>query len=143
MDSAFGIQNTMLDSVVLLAGRLLLAWIFVHEGVFLATNFDAASAGMAKLGVPGLALIPTIALQLLAGIATDDSWDCSFTRIHRRLHFGTYVAWRWRFFRRHVPDTDDDSAICSFPHMTGTIVVEAATGERDALMLDRTAAQRL
>jgi putative oxidoreductase len=74
MDSAFGIQNTMLDSVVLLAGRLLLAWIFVHEGVFLATNFDAASAGMAKLGVPGLALIPTIALQLLAGIAIAVGW---------------------------------------------------------------------
>ena len=74
MDNALGKRNTMLDNVVLLAGRLLLAWIFVHEGVFLITNFDAASAGMAKLGVPGLALIPTIALQLLAGIAIAVGW---------------------------------------------------------------------
>ncbi len=74
MDNALGKQSTMLDNVVLLAGRLLLAWIFVHEGVFLITNFDAASAGMAKLGVPGLAVIPTIALQLLAGIAIAVGW---------------------------------------------------------------------
>ena len=69
MDKDLGNQNTVLDNVVLLASRLLLAWIFVHEGVFLITNFDAASAGMAKLGVPGLALIPTIGLQLVAGFA--------------------------------------------------------------------------
>ena len=74
MDSALGKQNTTLDNVVLLAGRLLLAWIFVHEGVFLTTNFDAASAGMAKLGVPAPALVATIALQLVAGIAIAVGW---------------------------------------------------------------------
>jgi putative oxidoreductase len=74
MDKAFGIQNTMLDSVVLLASRLLLASIFVHEGVFLATNFASASAGMTKIGVPALALIPTIGLQLVAGIAIAVGW---------------------------------------------------------------------
>jgi putative oxidoreductase len=74
MDKTLGIQNSMLDNFVLLASRLLLAWIFVHEGVFLATNFAAASAGMAKLGVPALALIPTICLQLVAGIAIAIGW---------------------------------------------------------------------
>jgi putative oxidoreductase len=74
MDKALRIQNTMLESVVLLASRLLLAWIFVHEGVFLTANFDAASAGMAKMGVPALALIPTIGLQLVAGIAIGVGW---------------------------------------------------------------------
>jgi uncharacterized membrane protein YphA (DoxX/SURF4 family) len=54
MDKAPGIST--LENVVLLASRLLLAWIFVHEGVFLAMNFAAASAGMAKAGVPALAL---------------------------------------------------------------------------------------
>ena len=44
MDKALGIQNSTMENVVLLASRLLLAWIFVHEGVFLATNFAAASA---------------------------------------------------------------------------------------------------
>jgi putative oxidoreductase len=74
MDKTLGIQNSMLDNLVLLASRLLLAWIFVHEGVFLVTNFAAASAGMAKLGVPALALIPTICLQLVAGIAIAVGW---------------------------------------------------------------------
>ena len=74
MDKVLGIKNTTLDSVVLLASRLLLAWIFVHEGASLATNFDAASAGMAKMGVPAAALIPTIALQLIAGLAIAVGW---------------------------------------------------------------------
>jgi putative oxidoreductase len=74
MDKTLGIQNSMLNNFVLLASRLLLAWIFVHEGVFLAMNFAAASTGMAKLGVPALALIPTICLQLVAGIAIAVGW---------------------------------------------------------------------
>lgn len=74
MYKTLGTHNTAVNNVVLLAGRLLLAWIFVHEGVFLIANFDAASAGMAKLGVPAFALIPTIALQLLAGIAIAVGW---------------------------------------------------------------------
>jgi putative oxidoreductase len=74
VDRVLGMKHTTLDNVVLLAGRLLLAWIFVHEGVSLATNFDAASAGMAKMGVPAAALIPTIALQLVAGSAIAFGW---------------------------------------------------------------------
>jgi putative oxidoreductase len=53
----------------MLAGRWLIAFIFIHEGVFLATNFDAAAASMAKLGVPSPALGATLALQLAAGLA--------------------------------------------------------------------------
>jgi len=52
----------------------LLAGLFVHEGVFLAANFSAASAAMAKVGVPALAVIGTIALQLAAGIAIAVGW---------------------------------------------------------------------
>ena len=74
MDRVLGIKNTTLDNVVLLASRLLLAWIFVHEGAFLAMNFAAASAGMAKMGVPAAALVPTIALQLVAGLAIAIGW---------------------------------------------------------------------
>jgi putative oxidoreductase len=74
MDRVLGIKHTTLDNAVLLAGRLLLAWIFVHEGASLAANFDAASAGMAKMGVPAAALIPTIALQLVAGLAIALGW---------------------------------------------------------------------
>lgn len=59
---------------LLLTSRLLLAWIFVHEGVFLIANFDSASAGMAKLGVPPLLVVATIALQLGAGLAIAVGW---------------------------------------------------------------------
>jgi putative oxidoreductase len=64
----------MFENLILLVSRLLLAWIFIHEGVFLATNFDTASAGMTKLGVPAYLLIGTIALQLVAGIAIAAGW---------------------------------------------------------------------
>ena len=62
------------EDAILLVSRLLLAWLFVHEGAFLVVNFGAASASMAKLGVPALALIATIALQLVAGIAMAIGW---------------------------------------------------------------------
>ena len=62
------------ENVVLLASRLLLAAIFLHEGVFLVANFAAASTGMAKVGVPAPLLIATIALQLGAGIAIAVGW---------------------------------------------------------------------
>lgn len=53
---------------------LLLALIFVHEGAFLAMNFDTASAGLAKMGAPAAVLVPTIALQLVAGLAIAIGW---------------------------------------------------------------------
>ena len=76
MDKALRIS--MLENAVLLASRLLLAGIFVHEGVFLAMNFAAASAGMAKAGVPAPALVATIGLQLIAGIAIAAGWHARF-----------------------------------------------------------------
>jgi putative oxidoreductase len=74
MVSVLGKNNALPDNVVLLASRLLLAWIFVHEGASLALNYDVASASMAKMGVPAAALIPTIALQLVAGLAIAVGW---------------------------------------------------------------------
>ena len=74
MDKTRMAKFAMQDDLVLLAGRLLLAWIFVHEGFSLAMNFDAASSSMAKLGVPASALMATIALQLLAGTAIAIGW---------------------------------------------------------------------
>jgi putative oxidoreductase len=74
MNKALAIQNATIENVVLLASRVLLAWIFVHEGVFLATNFAAASASMGKAGVPALALVATIGLQLAGGISITVGW---------------------------------------------------------------------
>lgn len=55
--------------LALFAARLLLAWIFIQEGVDLATHFSAAAAGMAKLGISAPLLVTTIVLQLGAGLA--------------------------------------------------------------------------
>lgn len=69
MTSLPGISNETVANSVLLASRLLLSGVFVHEGVFLMMNFDGASAGMARLGVPPLVLVLTIALQTIAGFS--------------------------------------------------------------------------
>jgi len=64
----------MRDDIVLLVGRLLLAWIFLHEGAFLLINYSASSAGMSKMGVPAFAPPLVIALQLIAGAAIAVGW---------------------------------------------------------------------
>jgi putative oxidoreductase len=64
----------MRDDIVLLASRLLLAWIFLHEGGFLLANYSASSAAMAKMGAPSFALAPVIALQLVAGFSIAAGW---------------------------------------------------------------------
>ena len=62
------------DDIVLLVSRLLLAWIFLHEGAFLLVNYSASSAGMAKMGVPAFAPPLVVALQLIAGAAIAVGW---------------------------------------------------------------------
>ena len=52
----------------LLAGRYLLVFIFLHEGVGLLGNYAAAAAYMQKSGVPSLMLPAVIALQLGGGL---------------------------------------------------------------------------
>ena len=54
---------------ILLLGRLLLAWLFVHEGLTLAGSLDAALSAMAKLGVAAPLALAAIALQIAAGTA--------------------------------------------------------------------------
>ncbi|MFZ1104361.1 MAG: DoxX family protein, partial [Hyphomicrobiaceae bacterium] len=52
----------------LLAGRLLLAFIFVHEGWGLIGSYSGAAAYMQRFGVPGMLLPAVIALQLGGGL---------------------------------------------------------------------------
>ena len=49
MTLAFEKQVAKLDDAVLLARRLLLAWLFVDEGLTLASNFGPAAEGMGRL----------------------------------------------------------------------------------------------
>jgi len=75
MDRAFEKQAEKLGDIVLLGGRLLLAWLFLHESAAVIANFDAAAAGMAKIGVPEPLLIATIAWQLSGGVAIALGWQ--------------------------------------------------------------------
>jgi putative oxidoreductase len=52
----------------LLAGRLLLVFIFLHESIGLLGNYAGAAAYMQKSGVPPLLLPAVIALQLGGGL---------------------------------------------------------------------------
>jgi putative oxidoreductase len=55
--------------VALLIGRLLLAWIFLHEGTSLALNFSGAVEMAAQFGLSVPLLVATIALQIGAGLS--------------------------------------------------------------------------
>jgi putative oxidoreductase len=68
------IPTPVRDGLLLLA-RLLLAWIFIHEGLVLASNLDGTFATMAKLGVPTAVAAATILLQLGAGLAVAAGWQ--------------------------------------------------------------------
>ena len=57
-----------LGSAGLLAGRLLLTLIFVHEGWSVIGNYSGAAAYMQKFGVPGSLLPAVIALELGGGL---------------------------------------------------------------------------
>ena len=62
-------KSDSLADAGLLAARLLLALIFLHEGVSLLVTFPEAAAAVAKLGVPAPLLAATIALQIVCGAA--------------------------------------------------------------------------
>jgi putative oxidoreductase len=66
--------SPMFENLIVFVARLLLATIFVHEGLFLAANFNVAATGMAKLGVPAPLLAATLVLQLVAGLAITAGW---------------------------------------------------------------------
>ena len=57
-----------LGAAGLLAGRLLLALIFVHEGWSIIGNYSGTAAYMQKFGAPGILLPGVISLELGGGL---------------------------------------------------------------------------
>ena len=55
--------------ITLLAARLLLSVLFLHEGLTLATHFDAGAKAMAAQGIGLPLFVATLALQLGAGLS--------------------------------------------------------------------------
>src|SRR5262245_36285312 len=62
------VTDGTLASAGLLAGRLLLALIFVHEGWSIIGGYSGAAAYMQRFGVPGVLLPAVIALELGGGL---------------------------------------------------------------------------
>jgi len=58
-----------LIDLILLLGRLLLSWIFLHEGFTLVADITATLATFEKLGLPALVAFGVIALQIGAGLS--------------------------------------------------------------------------
>jgi putative oxidoreductase len=54
---------------ILLAGRLLLAFIFLHEGITLAIHSDNTVKAMSTAGISAPLVVAVIALQLCAGLS--------------------------------------------------------------------------
>ena len=82
----------------LLAGRLLLVFIFLHESVGLIGNYAGAAAYMQKSGVPSLMLPAVIALQLGGGLLVAAG---IMTRYVALLFAGfcllTAILFHWKF----------------------------------------------
>ncbi len=54
---------------ILLAGRVLIAAIFIYDATSMMRFADANIAYMEQFGVPGILLLPTAAFQLVGGLA--------------------------------------------------------------------------
>jgi putative oxidoreductase len=91
-------REGMSTAAGLLAGRLLLALIFVHEGWTTIGNYSGAAAYMQKFGVPALLLPAVVALELGGGLLIVAGL---FTRLVASLFaifcVLTAVLFHWRF----------------------------------------------
>ncbi len=75
MPNALGSTTERVIHSAVLAGRIMLAGIFIHEGSGLALNLTAALSAMGKLGVPAPLAVATILLQIAAGFAILGGWQ--------------------------------------------------------------------
>ena len=95
-------SESALTDAGLLAGRLLLVFIFLHESIGLVGNYAGAAAYMQKSGVPSLLLPAVIALQLGGGLLIATG---AMTRFTALLFAGfcvlTAVLFHWQFADRN------------------------------------------
>ena len=122
---------------LLLLGRLLLALIFLHEAVTLATGFAASASTMSKVGVPSYVLVLTILLQLGAGLMVASGWHARLGSLSLGLFcLATAVLFHSNLsIRNELLHFEKDVAIA------GGLFVLTATGA-GALSLDRFSKRR-
>jgi len=117
---------------LLLVGRILLALIFLHEAVTLATGFAASAAAMSKVGIPPYVLVLTILLQLGAGLMVALGWHARLGSLSLGIFcLATAVLFHSNFaIRNELLHFEKDLAIA------GGMFMLTATGA-GALSLDR------
>ena len=86
----------------LLAGRLLLVFIFLHEGWSILGNYAGAAAYMQKSGVPSLLLPLVIALQLGGGALIAAGIMTRFAALAFAVFCAlTAILFHWQFADRN------------------------------------------
>src|SRR3954449_5940284 len=109
---------------LLLLGRFLLAMIFLHEAMTLATGFAVSASVMSKVGVPPYVLVLTILLQLGAGLMVTLGWHARLGSLSLGIFcLATAVLFHSNFaVRNELLHFEKDLAIA------GGLFVLAATG---------------
>jgi putative oxidoreductase len=117
-------QGSALDNAAALAGRFLLAAIFIQEGWSKIGGYDAAAAYMAKAGVATALLPLVIAVELLGGLLIVIGWQTRLVALGLAL-FTLLAAY---FF--HVNFADRNQAIHFMKNLaiTGGFLALAAGG---------------
>lgn len=93
-------MNTSLRNAADLAGRVLLAWLFLSSGVGKVADYAGTVGYMNMFGLPGFLLPPTIVVEVLAGLALAIGWQ---TRWAAFLLAGFTVVSAW-FFHNNFAD---------------------------------------
>jgi putative oxidoreductase len=115
-----------------LAGRILLALIFVLGGIGKITNPSGTMQYMEAMGVPGILLWPTIALELLGGIAIVLGYQ---TRLVA-FALAAFCVISAALFHRHFADQIQMIMFLKNLAMAGGFLLLASTGAT-AYALDR------
>jgi putative oxidoreductase len=94
--------DASLTDAGLLAGRLLLIFIFLHESLGLLGNYAGAAAYMQKSGVPSLLLPAVIALQLGGGLLVATGILTRCAALAFAVFCGlTAIMFHWQFADRN------------------------------------------
>jgi len=85
-------KEQMVNGLIQLAGRIMLALIFVLAGIGKITDPAGTIGYMQSMGVPGVLLWPTIALEVLGGLALALGYKTNWVALALAI-FTVAAAW--------------------------------------------------
>lgn len=116
-------MDSMRDAA-LLAGRVLIAAVFVYDATIIARFPDATIGYMEQFGLPGMLLWPTALFQLAAGILVVVGWQ---TRL-AALAFAGFCLATALIFHRNFADTTEAIQFGKDVGLAGGFLFLAAAG---------------